>query len=148
MTEDTLPVPEIDPHAELPEVTPYGRSWQDAAPTLPPPVLTAVQSLAMDWEWWIGPAESLKRAAEKAGWTVVLLFSRGYKKGRRKDTFELLDLIGAACWKVGQPRAVFTWERSPDQGCTWKATTCSIRAGHQVRSMGHLAGKRWLKGED
>jgi len=147
MTVDTLPGPEIDPQAELPEVTPYGRTWNDSTPTLPKPVWTAVESLARGWCWWIPPAESLKRAAEKAGWTCVLMFSRGYKPGRRKGTFELLDLIGAACWKAGQARVVFTWERSPDQACTWKATDCSIRSGHLVRSMGHLAGKRYLKGE-
>ena len=145
---ELLPVPEIDPLAMLPEVTPYGRTWQWDLPeqsTCPPPVITTLDTYVQGWCWWPSMVLTLEKRARLAGYTVRIGFARGYKPGRRKDSWELLDTIGAWLHKPGHPRVVFTWERSPDQGNTWKAGKASFRgANGRVLAVGHQVGKGML----
>lgn len=142
---DLLPVPEIDPHAELPQVTPYGRQWQWEKPAeCPPPVTTAAETYAAGWCWWPSPVLTLEKRARLAGYEVRIGFARGYKPGRKKGTWELWDTIGAWCRRPDKPLVVFTWERSPDQANTWKASRASFRSGRHVVAMGHVQGKALL----
>jgi hypothetical protein len=144
--DDLLPGPEIDPHAELPEITPYGRQWDAPDDTVcPPPVITAAETYAAGWCWWPGSVLTLEKRAKLAGYEVRIGFARGYKPGRKKGTWVLLDTIGAWCHRDGKPRVVFTWERSPEsENPAWKAARASFRAGSLVRAYGHTEAKALL----
>jgi hypothetical protein len=145
MVIDPLPTPEIDPLAELPEVTPYGRLWGPPEDVpCPAPVIMAADTYAAGWCWWPSPVLALEKRAQALGYEVRIGFARGYKPGRRKNTWELWDTIGAWLDKPAAPRVVFTWERSPDQANTWKASTASFRGSNGVMVAGHLAGRKLL----
>lgn len=143
---EPLPSPRIDPYAELLEVTPYGRNWDgDPDVPCPPPIITAAETYAAGWCWWPAPVLTLEKRAMLAGYEVRIGFARGYKPGRKKNTWELWDTIGAWLHKAGHPRVVFTWERSPDQANTWKAAKASFRdARGGVVAVGHMVGKGML----
>lgn len=133
---EPLPLPVVDPYSMLPEIV--------ADVPHPSAVLTSLEAMELGWEWWIAPALTLEKRAKLAGWRCRLGFARGYKPGRRKNTYELWDTVAAWLLKPGRPRMVFTWERSPDQGNTWKADTAIIWSGDRVTSMGHTAAKALL----
>lgn len=138
--------PVVDPLAELAEETVYGRSWAaEPDPERPAPEITAEQTYQAGWCWWPPSVRALEKRARLAGWDVRIGFSRGYKPGRRKGTWALLDLIGVWLSRPGSPRVVFTWERSPDsEGYEWKATTASFRGGNGIRAYKHTEAKALL----
>lgn len=143
--DEPLPAPEVDPLAELPETTPYGRNWDAPDPDLcPPPVITAAQTYADGWCWWPRAVLTLTKRAELAGYDVRVGFARGYKPGRRKGSWDLWDTIGVWLHRADRPRVVFTWERSPDAANEWKAGKASFRAGNLVRAYGHTQAKAML----
>ena len=137
MTEvEPLPLPVVDPYSMLPEII------KDVPH--PTPVLTSLEAAAMGWEWWIGPALTLQKRAVLAGWECRLGFARGYKPGRKKNTYELWDTVCAWLHQSGRPRMAFTWERSPDQGNTWKAARALMWSGDRCIGMGHTEAKGLL----
>lgn len=131
-----------DATVELPEVTPYGRNWDEAPNPRPAAEVTNLDPWPEDIEV-PGPVKTLERWAKRNGYTVRLGYSRGHKTGHLKaDPWPLLEIIGAWCWRSGT-NVVFSWERLPNgANPKWKATTASFRAGPMVRAYGHMEGKR------
>jgi hypothetical protein len=140
--------PTQDPCAELPETTPYGRNWIDPKAdhfSAPPPIITAAETYEAGWSWWPAAVLTLEKRARLAGYAVRIGFARGYKPGRTKNTWDLWDTIGVWLHREGSPRAVFTWERSPDAANEWKAAKASFRgANGRVLAVNHTAGKGML----
>ena len=139
----TLPTPDIDPTAELPETTVYGRSWDSPVPALPAPLLTSVQSVEMGWQWWPSMVLTLERRAIHAGWVTQCGFSRGYKPGRARGTFDLLDVVAVHVRKPGV-RGGFMWNRLVDGSYEWKPAGAWFRSGGRLAAMGHTEAKRRL----
>lgn len=108
----------------------------------PAPVITSIGTYVAGWLWWPRPVELLAVKAIGLGYEVRIGFARGYKPGRSKDTWELLDTIGAWLHKPGAPVAGFVWERSPDG--EWKAGKASFRGANGRIVVGHTAGKAML----
>jgi len=131
-----------DAETELPEVTPYGRNWDEVPNPRPPAKVTNLDPWPDDIEV-PKPVATLKGWAERNGYTVRLGYSRGHKTGHLKaDPWPLLEIIGAWCSRPGT-NVVFSWERLPNgTNPKWKATTASFRAAGRVRAYGHLEGKR------
>lgn len=139
----TLPGPEVDPYAELPEVTVYGRTWKAEGAALPAPLLTSRDSEALGWCWWPPMALRAQKSAERAGWDTRLGFARGYKPGRGKGTFDLLDTIGLHLHRAGTTGCLM-WSRLVDGSYEWKPASAWFRAGGRTAAMGHTEAKRRL----
>jgi hypothetical protein len=110
----------------------------------PPPVITSLATYVAGWMWWPRAVETLAVKATGLGYEVRIGFARGYKPGRSKDTWELLDTIGVWLHKPGRPVAGFVWERSPDGADGWKAGKASFRGANGRMVVGHMAGKAML----
>ncbi len=140
---DALIEPVVDPYAELAEVTVYGRQWgKDPEMGRPAPVITSTETYAAGWCWWPRAVVLTEKRAVAAGWAARIGFARGYKPGRRKGTWSLLDIVGLWLLKPDAPRAVFTWERSPEtEANAWKAGSALLWSGPALRAYGHTEAK-------
>lgn len=142
---EPIPGPEVDPLAELPEVTPYGRNWDQKLEAHPAPEVSNTDPWPEDVDVPSSVA-AFKKWAEKRGYTVRLAYSRGFKTGHTKaDPWPRLEIIGAWCTKPGRTNVVITWERLPDgKTPAWKAHRASFRHGVLVIGMGHTPAKQLM----
>jgi hypothetical protein len=131
MTDDQLPVPEVDPLAELPEITPYGRNWEPApVSTCPAPIRTAAESYASgDRADFPAVVDLLERKARSLGWETRAGMALGYKPGRSKGPWVRLDLMGV-------------WLAAPVNPHAWKAGSALLFGTNGTVKVNHTEGKR------
>lgn len=125
----------IDPALSLPD--------PEAKFARPSPLVTSRQpELWPPNEDWPTAHVAFMKWADKNGWSALRSYAKGYKPGRSKGTWALLEIVSVWCRQDGRPNVVASWERSPESvNPSWKATTVSFRAGANVRAYGHRDGK-------
>lgn len=118
------------------------------APERPAPEVRSTDPPPPELAWPTGMAALEKRAAP-AGWQTVRTYARGWKDGRTKGTFELLEIAVVKVQRPGSVRWAFCWERSPEStakaGPAWKATAAlEGDASGNVRTHTHTAARALL----
>lgn len=90
-----------------------------------------------------GAVPSLVLAADRAGWRVLVIYSRGTVMHATGKPGALAEVVSVRCWRFPGQRAVLTWER-PDRG-DWSAGDGWVwQVGQPPVNYGVEQAKSWV----